>query len=116
MHNIRLALYLNMTDEPLNRPHSSENRFILDFGPPNNYRLRVHSVRWRDEGLYLCQISVHPPAILWSRLVIDRPIVHLLESHMSFVGNWHKSFNSMLNRLRGLNAITIIGYDAMQLI
>ena len=65
------------------RPHSSENRFILDFGPPNNYRLRIRSVRWRDQGIYLCQISVHPPAILWSRLVIDRPLVHLLESQVS---------------------------------
>ncbi len=32
------------------RPHSAENRFILDFKPPNNYRLRIRNVQWRDEG------------------------------------------------------------------
>ncbi len=32
------------------KPHSAENRFILDFKPPNNYRLRIRNVQWRDEG------------------------------------------------------------------
>ncbi len=32
------------------KPHSAENRFILDFEPPNNYRLRIRNVQWRDEG------------------------------------------------------------------
>ncbi|XP_059091531.1 uncharacterized protein LOC131887057 [Tigriopus californicus] len=61
------------------RPHSSENRFILDFQPPNNYRLRIQNVQWHDEGRYLCQLSVYPPSLMWSRLELIRPIVHLLD-------------------------------------
>lgn len=61
------------------RPHSTENRFILDFQPPNNYRLRIQNVQWHDEGRYLCQLSVYPPALMWSRLELIRPIVHLLD-------------------------------------
>eukprot|EP00095_Tigriopus_kingsejongensis_P008541 snap_masked-scaffold81_size397536-processed-gene-2.12 protein:Tk08541 transcript:snap_masked-scaffold81_size397536-processed-gene-2.12-mRNA-1 annotation:"GI21707" len=61
------------------RPHSSENRFILDFQAPNNYRLRIQNVQWRDEGRYLCQLSVYPPTLMWARLELIRPVVHLLD-------------------------------------
>ncbi len=71
------------------RPHSAENRFLLDFEPPNNYRLRIQSVQWRDAGVYLCQLSVHPPALMWSRLTLVRPVVHLLDGDGKPVRDLH---------------------------
>ena len=71
------------------KPHSSENRFILDFEPPNNYRLRIQNVQWRDEGIYLCQLSIHPPSLMWSRLELVRPVVHLLDGDSNPVVDLH---------------------------
>lgn len=59
------------------QPHLADDRFLLDLRPPNDYRLRVRDVRWSDRGRYLCQLSTHPPEILWSRLEILRPRVRL---------------------------------------
>ena len=70
-------------------PHASENRFMLDFKPPHNYRLRIDNVQWRDEGRYICQLAVHPPSLIWSRLKIIRPLVHLLDSDMKPVADLH---------------------------
>ena len=70
-------------------PHASENRFMLDFLPPHNYRLRIDNVQWRDEGRYICQLAVHPPSLIWSRLRIIRPLVHLLDSDMKPVADLH---------------------------
>ena len=70
-------------------PHASENRFMLDFLPPHNYRLRIDNVQWRDEGRYICQLAVHPPSLIWSRLKIIRPLVHLLDSDMKPVADLH---------------------------
>ncbi len=61
------------------RPHSGENRFILDLAQPNDHRLRISNVQWRDAGIYLCQLSVHPPAILVSRLQLVKPVVNIID-------------------------------------
>ena len=70
-------------------PHASENRFMLDFLPPHNYRLRIDNVQWRDEGKYICQLAVHPPSLIWSKIKIIRPLVHLLDSDMNPVADLH---------------------------
>lgn len=69
--------------------HSVDNRFSVDFKPPRNYRLRVTQVHWRDSGIYLCQLSVHPPSLIWARLDLDLPVVHLLDSDASPVTALH---------------------------
>ena len=79
------------------RPHSAENRFILDFEPPNNYRLRVRNVQWRDEGLYLCQLSVHPPSLMWSVLELERPLVHILDGDGHPVADLHHDAGSTID-------------------
>jgi len=43
----------------------------------------VANVQWRDEGRYLCQLSVHPPSVMWRRLRLRRPLVHLLDGDMA---------------------------------
>lgn len=69
--------------------HSFDARFSVDFLPPRNYRLKVSSVDWHDSGLYLCQLAVHPPALIWSRLEIEQPVVHLLDGEGQPVWELH---------------------------
>ncbi len=60
--------------------HSVDTRFSVDFLPPRDYRLRIANIGWADVGIYLCQLSVHPPSLIWASLEIDPPVVHLLDS------------------------------------
>lgn len=70
-------------------PYAGEDRFSLDFSPPYNYRLRINNVQWKDEGTYICQLAVHPPALLWTTLAIKRPLVHLLDNELNPVADLH---------------------------
>ena len=78
------------------KPHSSENRFILDFKEPNDYRLRIQSVQWRDKGIYLCQLSVYPPKLMWSRLELGPPVVHRLDGDSNPVRELHYDSGSTI--------------------
>lgn len=69
--------------------HSWDTRFSVDFLPPRDYRLRVSNVGWHDVGIYLCQLVVHPPSLIWARIELEPPIVHLLDSEGSPVRELH---------------------------
>ena len=68
-------------------PYASENRFMLDFLPPHNYRLKIDNVQWRYLVKYICQLAVHTPSFLGSRVRVIRPLVHLLDSEMNPVAD-----------------------------
>ena len=44
---------------------------------------------WQDAGIYLCQLAVHPPSLIWTRLDIDPPVVHILDSEEAPVWELH---------------------------
>ena len=69
--------------------HSFDSRFSVDFLPPRDYRLKVTNVGWHDAGIYLCQLAVHPPSLIWARLDIEPPIVHILDSEEAPVWELH---------------------------
>ena len=69
--------------------HSQDSRFSVDFAPPRDYRLKVSKVDWTDVGIYLCQLAVHPPALIWARLDIDPPVVHVLDADGAPVWELH---------------------------
>ena len=52
-------------------------------------RLKIHNVQWEDAGIYICQLTVHPPALIWSRLDIVRPLVQLLDGDSNRVKDLH---------------------------
>ena len=52
-------------------------------------RLKVTNVGWQDAGIYLCQLAVHPPSLIWTRLDIDPPVVHILDSEEAPVWELH---------------------------
>ena len=79
--------------------HSQDSRFSVDFAPPNDYRLKVSNVGWNDAGLYLCQLAVHPPALIWTRLEIDPPVVHLLDVDGAPVWELHYDVGTTLEMM-----------------
>ena len=50
--------------------YSTDSRFSLHFQHPNDWRLQIKYARPRDEGIYECQISIHPPRIYTVRLIV----------------------------------------------
>ena len=38
---------------------------------------------------YVCQLSVHPPTLLWRRLRLVRPLVHVLDGQGEPVASLH---------------------------
>jgi hypothetical protein len=50
--------------------YSTDSRFSLHFQHPNDWRLQIKFARPRDEGIYECQVSIHPPRIYTVRLIV----------------------------------------------
>ncbi len=50
--------------------YSTDSRFSLHFQQPNDYRLQIKYARPVDEGIYECQITMHPPRIYTVRLIV----------------------------------------------
>ncbi|KAK2721750.1 hypothetical protein QYM36_003907 [Artemia franciscana] len=48
--------------------YSTDSRFSLNFQQPNDWRLQIRYASPRDEGIYECQISTHPPNVYTMRL------------------------------------------------
>lgn len=69
--------------------HSFDSRFSVDFLPPRDYRLKVAQINWQDAGIYLCQLAVHPPTLIYTRLEIEPPVVHILDSEGAPVWELH---------------------------
>jgi len=61
--------------------YSTDSRFSLHFQHPNDWRLQIKYARPRDEGIYECQITIHPPRIYTVRLIVVVPSVEMVDDH-----------------------------------
>ncbi|GAB0092775.1 hypothetical protein DMENIID0001_078090 [Sergentomyia squamirostris] len=59
--------------------YSADSRFTVDFEYPNNWRLRIVNVKQRDEGIYECQISTHPPRVIQIYFYVSEPEVVIVD-------------------------------------
>ena len=44
-----------------NTTYTRDTHISSSFSYPNNWGLRMQDVQKKDSGLYICQISTHPP-------------------------------------------------------
>ena len=51
--------------------YSRDTRVRSSFLPPSNWRLSISFLTKHDSGIYLCQLSSHPPRVLITSLRVD---------------------------------------------
>ncbi|XP_012281701.1 zwei Ig domain protein zig-8 [Orussus abietinus] len=59
--------------------YSSDPRYSLSFQYPNNWRLAISSVQKEDHGLYVCQVSTHPPRMLNVNVHVLAPDIKIVD-------------------------------------
>ncbi|KAJ2938425.1 hypothetical protein O0L34_g12866 [Tuta absoluta] len=57
--------------------YAGDSRVSVKFQYPNNWRLSINPVHWSDIGLYMCQISTHPPRTIFANLTVLPPLISL---------------------------------------
>lgn len=61
-----------------NITYTGDTRISALFSYPNNWRLLVTDVTYQDSGLYVCQISTHPPKELHTRVVVKDALIEMV--------------------------------------
>lgn len=62
-------------------PYSSDPRLSVRFQYPNNWQLHISPVQREDEGLYMCQVSTHPPRVLTTNVTVLAPDLKVVDEH-----------------------------------
>ncbi|CAG4944010.1 unnamed protein product [Parnassius apollo] len=65
--------------------HTGDNRLSVKFQYPNNWRISISPVKKSDEGLYMCQISTHPPRTIYTNLTVLPPVLTINGDEMHVV-------------------------------
>lgn len=80
----KTVMWLQRTTEKVslltvgNVTYSGDPRISVKFQYPNNWRLHINPLRNEDGGLYMCQVSTHPPKVLTTNLTVLRKFSFLL--------------------------------------
>lgn len=55
-----------------NVTHTGDPRFKVTFQYPNNWRLHINPMQKDDAGIYMCQVSTHPPRVFTTNVTVMR--------------------------------------------
>lgn len=53
-----------------NVTYSGDPRIRVKFQYPNNWRLLINPTQTEDAGVYMCQVSTHPPRVFTTNLTV----------------------------------------------
>ncbi|XP_054087470.1 uncharacterized protein LOC105219132 isoform X2 [Zeugodacus cucurbitae] len=62
-----------------NITYSGDPRIRVKFQYPNNWRLLINPTHREDAGVYMCQVSTHPPRVFTTNLTILEPPLRLID-------------------------------------
>uniref|UniRef100_A0A0K8W2S9 Ig-like domain-containing protein n=1 Tax=Bactrocera latifrons TaxID=174628 RepID=A0A0K8W2S9_BACLA len=62
-----------------NITYSGDPRIRVKFQYPNNWRLLINPTQREDAGVYMCQVSTHPPRVFTTNLTILEPPLRLID-------------------------------------
>ncbi|XP_058116020.1 uncharacterized protein LOC131258680 [Anopheles coustani] len=62
-----------------NNTYSGDPRIKVKFQYPNNWRLHINPIKSDDAGLYMCQVSTHPPRVFATNLTVLEPAVRIVD-------------------------------------
>ncbi|XP_032594018.1 uncharacterized protein LOC6565006 isoform X2 [Drosophila grimshawi] len=75
-----------------NVTYSGDPRISVKFQYPNNWRLIINPTHREDAGIYMCQVSTHPPRVFTTNLTILEPPLRIIDEHERDVGDrYYKS-------------------------
>ncbi|KAG5682184.1 hypothetical protein PVAND_011552 [Polypedilum vanderplanki] len=62
-----------------NVTYSGDPRIKVMFIYPNNWRLSINPITPDDGGLYMCQVSTHPPRVFATNLTVLAKAIHIVD-------------------------------------
>ncbi|KAH8409230.1 hypothetical protein KR009_010942, partial [Drosophila setifemur] len=75
-----------------NVTYSGDPRIRVKFQYPNNWRLLINPTQREDAGMYMCQVSTHPPRLFTTNLTILEPPLRIIDEHERDIGDrYYKS-------------------------
>lgn len=83
-----------------NVTHTGDPRFKVTFQYPNNWRLHINPMQKDDSGLYMCQVSTHPPRVFTTNVTVMREYKSFLPFACYFEKERRKKPAAALCRLK----------------
>ncbi|XP_032311855.1 uncharacterized protein LOC6503205 isoform X2 [Drosophila ananassae] len=75
-----------------NITYSGDPRIQVKYQYPNNWRLLINPTQREDAGIYMCQVSTHPPRFFTTNLTILEPPLRIIDENERDIGDrYYKS-------------------------
>ncbi|XP_043067325.1 uncharacterized protein dpr18 isoform X2 [Drosophila bipectinata] len=75
-----------------NITYSGDPRIQVKYQYPNNWRLLINPTQRDDAGIYMCQVSTHPPRFFTTNLTILEPPLRIIDENERNIGDrYYKS-------------------------